>query len=286
MANSGTITNSPFTYQGVPKLTNSQYGLGQASVGMQASGDGMTYTFTGTGIDIFWVKTPSGGSFSYSVDGAAATNVSTTGTPVVDGNRTMIRGLSSASHTIALAFVTGAVDVVTGFMVYDGDESAGIRLWNGGHGSWKSNNYANINPNWMDTIPVAQPSLVAVALTLNDYSTSVTAATFKTNIQTIMTNVKAKCTTPPTLLLIAEPGRGDTTSPIEPYPNYVDTLYEIAASDPTVMVLDLYRRLGITPVTGITNASSGGLINVDKVHFSDFGAQWVADMMTALASPS
>jgi len=39
----------------------------------------------------------------------------------------------------------------------------------------------------------------------------------QSNIQTLMTNISAKCTTPPTILIIIEPGRGDTTSPLEPY---------------------------------------------------------------------
>jgi len=63
-------------------------------------------------------------------------------------------------------------------------------------------------------------------------------------------------------------------------------MYEIGAADPSVMILDLYRRLGIIPVTGINNTSSGGLIITDKVHFSDFGAQWAADMIAAVASPN
>lgn len=287
VAAGGTITDSPLSYAGTPLLTNLEYGLAQANVWLQTVSQSVTFTFTGTAVDIFWARTSGTGTFSYAVDGGATTNVNTNGTPNSGGKTTRVGGLTAGSHTITCTYVTGGPVVIEGFMPFNGDEAAGIRMWNGGHGGWLSGDFINAGrATWIDTVGTAQPSLVALCLVLNDYAGNITSATFKSNIQTLMTNIKAKCTKPPTFLLFIEPGRGDTTSPLEPYPNYVDKLYEIAASDPTVMVLDMYRRLGITPVTGITNANSGGLIHADKVHFSDFGAQWAADMMAAVASPN
>jgi hypothetical protein len=220
----------------------------------------VTFTFTGTGLDIFWAQTSSTGTFSYAIDGGATTNVNTNGTPNGGGHRTIVRGLTSEAHSVVCTYVSGG---------------------------WLSGDLINgTRTTTLDPISTIQPSLVGLCLVLNDYAGSVTSATFKRNMQTLITSVKAKCTKPPTILIITEPGRGDTTSLLEPYPNYVDKLYEIAASDPTVMMLDLYRRLGITPATGIENTTSGGLIVTDKVHFSDFGAQWAADVIAAIASPS
>jgi hypothetical protein len=140
-AGGGTITDYPVALAGAPDTTDGTYGVSRRNIFL-SSGQSATFTITGTGFDIFWVQGPALGTFTYAVDGGSTTTVTSTGGAApTSGHRTQVTGLSAGSHTVVLTRLTG-VNVIEGLMVYNGDEAAGIRVWNAGRGGSTASNFA------------------------------------------------------------------------------------------------------------------------------------------------
>lgn len=259
--------------------TNGNYGLGRRS--WQFTGAvTLTFTFTGTGADIVWTRNTTLGTFAYTVDGGAATNVATAGA-LAPGQAVQIRGLAAGPHTIVVSVVSGTV-LVENFVAYNGDETKGIRVWNAGRGSQQTADFVNA-PNWYSSITM-DPDLVVIACMLNNYAgssyTPIDPATTKTQLLSMISSIRAKCSTPPSIVLCIEPIRQDSgaTNNVAPWAEYVRIAQEIAAEDTSgpdgeslVLTYDLRERFGAVPKP----TSSTGLVGGDGVHPTEAGyALW------------
>lgn len=254
------------------------HGLGKKAAVFSAGGHGATLVFTGTGLDIIYTKGNGYGTFSWAIDGGLATNVNTnSGGAETDGWVVQIRGLSDASHTLVLARVSGAV-IVDGAMVYRGDEAAGIRMWDAGHGGHTASVLNGTSANyWRNVIATIQPDLVMICFGTNEYSGVLpgdTPTALTTNLLAIMTAIRAQCTVSPSFLLIVPPQRGDVVAPLFPWSQYVAAIYAAARADGYAGVLDMGQRFDTDPLTPY-HASVGLIHATNKVHPLDLGhAVW------------
>jgi lysophospholipase L1-like esterase len=272
-------------------VINSGVGLGRKSWTGTAAGNKRVLTFTGTGVDIFYAKFNAGGTGYYKIDGGASTTFSTLNSSggfgtynTLDGQRIQVRGLTAGSHTVEVGWSSGGTVFVNGFMIYNGDESKGIRVWNGSKSSQQSSYFVDTaNPAWTDNVATVQPSLIIFGTLCNDWYYGMPSATSKTNLQTLIANIKAKCTTTPSFIFNLEFQRDITSgSTVEPWANYVKVAYDIAAADPNnVAVFDMGKRaFGPGPFTAGT-----ALVDPDKIHPNDAGMQAWADALAGFLLP-
>lgn len=157
---------------------------------------------------LFWEQTGSGGTFSYQVDGGSTHNVSTSGTEQLGVTTVTITGGQSATHTIALANVSGNVRLYgistaqqaqPGFII-DFAQSGGSQL-----AQWVS--FPGFVQQLVSTL---NPALIAIRLGANDAGTgSVPANTFGSNLGSFLTALSIPSTTA-TVVMTNTP-RGTTT---------------------------------------------------------------------------
>lgn len=87
----------------------------------------------------------------------------------------------------------------------------------------------------------------------------VNAATYKTNIQGMISKIKARTTGKVPLFVILFPAEISKVGPLDPFASYRNAAYEIAAADPdNVTVLDWGARLNPVPTFSST---LGGLLH-------------------------
>jgi lysophospholipase L1-like esterase len=133
-------------------------------------------TFTGTGCDILYVKGSWGGTMQVAVDGGTATNVPQFNATAADGFRYQgIRGLDpGVPHTVTVT--ASGVIIVAGAVVYNGDETQGIRLLEAGRSGATCAGFVASLPAVQAQVTTLAPSLVLINLGTNDYNAGTTAA--------------------------------------------------------------------------------------------------------------
>lgn len=257
-------------------VTNIDWGadLGERAVQL-ATGGSQTYTVTGTHADLWWMS--NGGTFTWAVDGGTATAVNTAGTYSGD-NRTRISLGTSGSHTVTITATTGPV-YFAGVTVFDGDRDTGLHLYDASHTAWTSSQFVDDPPGQLQEIPkiaaTAGVDLVTVALGANDWSTSATAATLKTNVQTLIAAMRVRIPTASFVVAVMYE-RGDL--PAGGWDPYRSALLAIATDDPTIGVLDFYDDMG--------RATTSGLWVSDAIHPSDAGHASMANLAAAYLAPT
>lgn len=222
--------------------------LGERSVRMASAGS-QTYTVTGTSADLL---AAAGGTYSWAVDGGSATNVS----PGANSKTTISLG-AAGSHTITITRVAGTV-TFGGVVVYNGDESSGIRVYDAAHYSWMTSDFDADLPAIYNTVA---PDLVVIATGINDTQSD---AVIKANVQAMIAAVRAACAKEPAIMvaIMYQPnGRSDWTSTAA-------VLNSIAIDDPTVGIIDFYATMG--------TATTSGLWTGDGLHPSDSGHAFMA----------
>lgn len=273
------FVDPPNPWTGVDNVRDPTYGLGRRNDPM-VSTTTASITFTGTGFKLLWTQLSGGGTFKYRVDGGSYTNVSTNATPTLSGRQTTVTGLSRASHTVDIAYVSGTPNV-EGIFVMDGNESSGVHVWEAGHGGYTTTDYLDVsNPHWIDCIGAIQPALVTLMMGINDYSdlnphhNSPTA--FKANLATIIANIRAQCTVTPSILLIAS---YQAKVPTHTYlwSDYVTAMADLVTSDGNLAYLDLVSAFG-----GYVDPTAGDpLLDGDLVHPNDTGYALIASMVAS-----
>lgn len=263
------------------------YGLGKRSVSL-TNGQSRTLTFTGTGADLRYAKGTTTGSFTYSIDGGAAQGPVSTQDAAgpLGGFAVQIRGLAPGSHTLAVSWASGGACVIEGAMVYNGDETRGVRLWESGHSGYNSGDFLSVASNgdktWWDSITGVNPDLVIIDIGANDLkpAAGISAAQLGTNLAAMIAKVRAKATTDPSILVVgvwARLSASDGITTEAQWQPYFDELKKAANADPKVAFLDLYARFGAN-----ATAMSLGLLT-DQTHVSDTGAWlWAHSALRAI----
>lgn len=268
----------PWTFAGAPNSGGTSFGLGRRSVVLTATGQSMSRSVQGTSVVILHAGAPSTGSYRYSIDGGTPVTVNTVRAGGnLGGIGTSVTLPNTSAHTLLIEWVSGTV-YLEGAFVHNGTETKGFQSWEASHYGYRTSDYTS-NLGWADTVGTVQPQLVVMGLLTNDYGNQVTPATNLTNLRSLIATVKAKCTLPPSFVLLNMYETAATT-PVAPFSEYLANGYALAAEDPmNVTVLDLSTRMPAAPTDVL------GLYEGTKVHPTNKGAAVIADALTGFLTP-
>lgn len=277
----------PATITGSPAQATT---LGPKGQFVQLNGAGQTivYNLVGDSADIMWTQVPFGGTFSYSIDGGSAVNVSTNGGGIVDGMLTHINLGANSAHTLTLAWVSGSANI-DGVVEYSSDYTRGLQVHDAAHYGWQTTNWVSVTAGGTASparaISQLSPAAIIITLGVNDQFAGVPPATVQTNLTTIISQLRAATTAPyPAVILNMLPPRINQSSYTYPWSQYVAAAWNIAANDTggpggssivTVMDFTLGPRM-----LGADTDVYGGWPVGDEVHPSDKGHSLIADAVT------
>lgn len=272
-----------FTRTGTWTLDSSM-GMACGTYKSNTLGSTMTFTFTGTSVDIVYAKgsdSVSYGTATVTIDGVTQSPLDCTGTGAVQyGQKKSYTGLTNGSHTMVITVDTSKYIFVDGCMVYNG-ATTGIRVHRQGR-SGKSASEFSSSAVLSAAVDGVRADLVFIALGTNDLGSGRTPAQLKTDLQTIIN----KC--PPASVVLVPMTWGNYTADTRytNWPQYVQIMYELADSN-NIGLIDIFRAFGSTPtknnwtaaqVLGLYGVSGGtGQAGTDVLHFSKKGQQYVAD---------
>jgi lysophospholipase L1-like esterase len=244
-----------------------------------AAGQTLTVTLTGTSFDIMYLKGSGFGVGYYTIDGGSPVTFNTSNASAVDGNILHVT-MTTGTHTIVVGWSSGGTVYIDGFIEYNGDETSGINVVRGGFSGSSTTDWL-AQTTWYDSIPPLAPALIALQFGVNDARTSagnLTSAQFKTNLQTLISGLRAKFTTPPPFLLSML--YQVTGTMVEPWQNYVTAAAQIAAADAAVVMVDHSKRMPATTAT-----QTYGLYYGDQVHPVDKGYALIAETLASVLTP-
>lgn len=237
-----------------------------------AAAGSMTLTFPGEvdTAEIIWRDASAGRVFSWSVDGGAATNISSTGTAQIA--RTTIDLGSNDIHDLLLTWVSGSV-IIMGVTAYDSSRNE-RSVWNWGVCGATSANLLNDADSTAGRLKMiastnSSPDLALVeGGVINDWRQSVSVATSKANLGTLIDACLAKGS----VILVTPVFDGGSTGLTAQQQNYVAAMYELS-SEKGVGIFDIRRRWG-----SYAEAMSAGFMS-DNVHPSAAGYADIAAAM-------
>lgn len=273
---------APWAYAGgTPVQYNS--GLGNRAWGLTAAGQSATRTFTGTGCDIFFAThTTASPVAGIQVDGGTVNTLNLGSTTLKSGIVYQVRGLTAGSHTVVVTWSSGGPVVLDGMKEYNGDETSGIHLWDGGKGSSRADQFSPGAPSnrvWQP-LGTIQPGLIAFEWIYNEYMNNFeTPAAYATALSGVVSAALANITVPPTVLFLcfADPNSAILSTP---YSAYQQVMKAQAAATTNGVFLDFGPPR--MPVPRSDNTL--GLAYIDLVHHSDKGAMYVADVLRSVLS--
>jgi lysophospholipase L1-like esterase len=276
-----------------PATTSQSLGTGTAGpkakfLQLAAAGQSITFNLVGDSADIMWMQVAYGGTFSWAVDGGPATKVSTNGSSTVDGKLTHIALGAPGSHTLVLSWVSGRSNI-DGVIEYDGDYSSGIQTHDAGHygyqtSSWVSALNGGAAGSSAAAIAALAPAAVIITLGVNDQYSGVAPATYQSNLQTIISDLKARLPSPyPTFLLNMLPPRYDQASFTYPWSQYITAAQNVASADTSgpggTSVVAVFDFAGTPYMPGADTDVYGFWQANDLVHPSDKGHQRIGDCL-------
>lgn len=217
----------------------------------------LTFNYTGTSIKLQYAQgTGSNVPFTVNVDGGGAVTVTPSTTGGLNNQATYSTPvLSHSTHSAVITPQASGIAYIKGAFVYDGDETAGIHLWDSGHYGYTSTDIVGSSASsgsltdLMSTNLCSQPDLVTIMLGLNDGQISMTAATFYSNMKNIIANIATNCTTRPSFLLVAEynapSGYGGSQS------GFFSVMQQIASEDTDhITAISLIGVMGAADISG------------------------------------
>jgi lysophospholipase L1-like esterase len=258
------------------------YGWGSRGVTLSGT---PTITVTADKVTLIAAATTAAGSYTYTVDGGAPVTVTTGGQAAnLDGGirTTVTLGAVGGSHTIALASASGTVHF-DAILVFNGDQASGLHIIDSSHSGFQS--VSTTFTNYGHLAQAVPPDLVVIEFWSNDQTSNVTAATFQSNIQTLISTIKAGCTTAgahsPSFLLVAVANNSNDTGATVKRSAYIAAMQAVAAADPSnVVFFDLAGRVPAA------NASDNLGLYYDGIHWNNAGAAFVADALADIIAPA
>lgn len=278
-------SQAPVTYTG--STAGSVIYGGDLHATVMQSGATATVTFFGEVIGVVYVRTTTGPSAAaVTLDGVAQTAINANGSELPGQQATFVAP-GYGFHTLVVT-ATAAPLILEGFTVHDGEifgfgvPCRAVRTYAFGHSGFQTQQFVNA-ANWATSVAAltcnsaltTHLSLAIIALGANDSGASVTASTFRANLQTIMgqldTAINATgVTRDPDFLLMAMAGLPDS---------YVDAMWTARSNygSDRVGVLDVRSYL---PGGGATwdimdSTPAGHPIDSGQLWLSNLVADWI-----------
>lgn len=252
--------------------TKTSFGAGANSSYSETAGGTGSLTFTPRTIadtySVYYIQYGSGGTIGVSAGGSATTSQSTAGTNSVQ-KVTVTAPQASASNVVQIAHTAGGNVHIVGVEAYLSTEKS-IVLGNAGvagssASGWASAPVGSTEFGGIGLIKGYAPDLTIINLGINDAAASVSVATFKANIQSLITAAKLSGDV---ILLTMAPSQNAPTNVFEP--QYVSALYDLADSN-DIPLIDGYKRFG---------SAYNAEFMADSVHPNDTGYYDVAAIVS------
>jgi lysophospholipase L1-like esterase len=243
---------------------------------MVQNSSSITYTFTGTDIDIAYSSGDT--AFSYSVDGGTA--IAVANDPIFATNKIQaVTGLTAGTHTITISTSASQTAVINGFYIYNGDRNKGIRMIDASHSYFATSSFNDDINNFTKALRIASPSLITLELGIYDAAYNGTPADFKKQLQILVNALQgawqyAAPNIVPSILIIASfsPSSSNTSSYPASWSQYVAAMQAVA-NTAQVGFLDLSLAMAQADTTGASYYNSDGLT------LNDYGHHKVADLV-------
>lgn len=220
--------------------------------------------------DIYYVTNGGLGTFSWSINGGAATNQSTNTTAGV-GKLTVTGSLTA--NTLHLKWVSGGSVYILGIDAYDSSAKT-MSVMNAGWVGATSSDWAPATNVWDPAKAIAgvAPDLTIICLGINDWNGAVSAASFTANAQTVITQAK----TSGDVLLVSPPPTNTAATAASAQSPIVQAHYALAVSN-SCPLIDLNARW----VDYTTSNALGYYKSTDSYHPSKPG---YSDMASIIGS--
>jgi lysophospholipase L1-like esterase len=260
----------------------SNFGLRHTKSTAITNGATLTATVTGTHLNVWWTQGTATTAFTVKVNGVVKATWGGSSASVSSGfNNTLTLGSSETvpgTYTVVITAGTGS-SFINGALVSTNSQNSGVRHFNAAVHGWKTSEWvtATNHANWRQDYTTARPHLITLMLGANDYSSLVGLDTFKANLTTIVTNLRAQ-TKPwvyPTILLMSC-YKEDYT--FEPSWLYYEAGMEQVANEMGCAFLNLRDHM---PDPGSAEAITQGLY-AEAIHPNNTGYQRIADVVTEL----
>lgn len=245
-----------------------------------ATNAAVTLTYTGTSFKAQYLLGTS--SFTVAVDGGAPVTVNPAAGTTNQGAYSA-PVLTNGSHTAVFTPTVGQTVPVTGAIIYNGDETTGVQVFEDAlYGQTTTSALAGwcsstglIDPLSANFCP--NPALVTIQFGLNDDHNGISTATYKSNIQSIISNVQSLCSNTPIFIVCGQWNAGAYAPDGRAFS---DAAQQIATADPTHVV---YTDFFSTITAGYSTLDN------DSIHPNNAGEVAIANQLLSLftfAGPS
>ncbi|KRC64258.1 hypothetical protein ASE12_05445 [Aeromicrobium sp. Root236] len=278
--NWGKFPDNPISY--VSGVGAFEQGLGRQTLALFNSTQTITVKAELTDLDIVYAGlTGTAGTFTYSVDGGPEVRVYTGAKPTSRGGYVeKVSGLAPGVHQVVMRGTGGGSPaIVEGVMLYNGDRSSGVRVWEGGASGLAAANYVAPGDRWAESLKEVHPDLVVLPIGSNDFALGTPAKDTEVKIREIIATIRARVDTDPSIVLM--PYYERPTSGTGTWAAYEEMYARIASTDPKIAVFDLAPLFG-----AYGSAQRAGLMSSDMLHPSDTGYALIADRLAAFLTPS
>lgn len=203
-----------------------------------ASSATLTYT-PGNAVDTFNVFYPQyggGGIMSIQATGGTLVNLNESLTGQLSTG-TAIAGSLSSSNVLTVSYVSGSTTFLFGAEAYNSAIKS-VNIMNGGWWGTKVADWASIVQFYssQNMIAYLAPSLLVITAGANDWSAGTSIASFKANLQSIITAAVAAGSD-----VILMPDAPNSTVSLPTQQTYVNALYDLATTN-SLLVVDTFKR--------------------------------------------
>ncbi|AXK61548.1 SGNH/GDSL hydrolase family protein [Burkholderia sp. IDO3] len=233
---------------------------------------GTTDTITISGLKtqaLKWYYKDDSGTFRYTVDGGSPVTVAGGGTGTLKS--IAISGLADATHSIVFDLV-GNAGTVTMYGGYATRTASGVEFSKAGNGGSTTTQWGPVSPMSASYISEINPDVIVIILGTNDSRQSVSNATFKQQLNVVLTAYRSAAPNA-AIVLVAPPPNGDASSVPALLTSYRDAMNELAQSVANVELLNLYAFL-----PGYSVTQPMGLWG-DALHLSAAGGRVVSGLL-------
>ena len=233
-----------------------------------------TVTATAAGFTALYYQQPGGGSFSYAVDSAATTTVSTAGLASVQS--ITVSGLSLASHSVVFTLTAAGSAGVRLIGITFQSPGHGALINRFGHSGATTGNYTAVSAStWEAALTTTNADVNVIILGVNDMNAAISTSTMSANLTSLISRIQAALPNSDVVLL-TQTDSGLT--PSTPQVNYVNSQQDLARSL-NVGFVDAFKALG--PYNG--NARN---LYLGNNHPNGNGGQAIANLLNVYLNQS
>jgi len=242
--------------------------LGYRSLALEA-GATRTYSFSGTGLDLWWARYPGSGAFTYDIDDGAPRSVKTDGA-VSASTLTRVDGLTRGRHSVTVTATSAFT--LEGFTFYDGDRDKGISLYDSAHSGATIATFTEHRKTFLDAVRRVSPSLITITLGGND-AQKLTPKQLQSQYLSLLRSLIA-LPSKPSVLVVGEftPGPSMTTNIAAPWADYLAAIRRATTS----VGVDFVSMNDTFPVA---TTSGRGIYSTDGIHPNDKGQRKIARLV-------